>query len=111
MNPNRQSNASNPGTARTQPENAMNRYEPRTPRLFAGLAAAALTVATLAVTVMAPAALDARTGDAATIAAGGEDHVYANAGPVTTSIEVVAYRGKRTPIIQSRATTRAGSAS
>jgi hypothetical protein len=45
------------------------------------------------------------------IAAGGEDHAYANAGPVTTSIDVVAYRGKRTPIIQSRASARAGSAS
>lgn len=88
----------------------MNRYEPRTPRLFAGLAAAALTLATLAVTVMAPASLDAQ-GGSAVIAAGGEDHVYANAGPVTTSIDVVAYRGKRTPIIQSRATMRAGSAS
>ena len=87
----------------------MNRYEPRTPRLFAGFAAAALTVATLAVTVMAPAALDAQND--AVMTAGGEDHVYANAGPVTTSIDVVAYRGKRTPIIQSRATTRAGSPS
>ena len=45
------------------------------------------------------------------IAAGGEDHVYANAGPVPTSIDVVAYRGKREPIIQSRANARAGSAS
>ena len=89
----------------------MNRYEPRTPRLFAGFAAAALNVATLAVTVMAPAALDAQTSDTAVIATGGEDHVYANAGPVTTSIDVVAYRGKRAPIIQSRATMRAGSAS
>ena len=89
----------------------MNRYEPRTPRLLAGLAAAAMTAATLAVTVMAPAALDMQGDDTAAIAAGGEDHVYANAGPVTTSIDVVAYRGKRTPIIQSRAGNRAGSAS
>ena len=89
----------------------MNRYQPRTPRLFAGLAAAALTVATLAVTVMAPATLDTRSDDTAVIAAGGEDHAYANAGPVTTSIDVVAYRGKRTPIIQSRASARTGSPS
>ena len=88
----------------------MNRYDPRTPRVFAGFAAAVLTVATLATTVMAPAALDAQQ-DATAIAAGGEDHVYANAGPVTTSIDVVAYRVKRAPIIQSRANVRAGSAS
>ena len=89
----------------------MNRYQPRTPRIFAGFAAAALTAATLAVTVMAPAALDAQGDDMAVVAAGGEDHVYANTGPVTTSIDVVAYRGKRTPIIQSRASARMGSPS
>lgn len=89
----------------------MNRYDPRTPRIFAGFAAAALTVATMAAAVMAPAALDAQQDATAVIAAGGEDHVYANAGPVTTSIDVVAYRGKRAPIIQSRANMRAGSAS
>ena len=89
----------------------MNRYQPRTPRIFAGFAAAALTAATLALTVMAPAALDAQSDDTAVIAAGGEDHVYANAGPVTTSIDVVAYRGKRDPIIQSRANGRTGSPS
>ena len=60
---------------------------------------------------MAPATLDAQHDAMAITAAGGEDHVYANAGPVTTSIDVVAYRGKREPIIQSRANARAGSAS
>ena len=34
----------------------MNRYDPRTPRTFAGFAAAAITVATLALTVVLPAA-------------------------------------------------------
>ena len=89
----------------------MNRYQPRTPRIFAGFAAAALTAATLALTVMAPAARDAQGDDMAVVAAGGEDHVYANTGPVTTSIDVVAYRGRRTPIIQSRVSARTGSPS
>ena len=89
----------------------MNRYQPRTPRIFAGFAAAALTAATLALTVMAPAALDTQSDDTAGMAAGGEDHLYANTGAVTTSIEVVAYRGQRTPIIQSRASARSGSPS
>jgi hypothetical protein len=111
MNPNPQPSASNRTATHRQPENAMNRYQPRTPRIFAGLAAAALTAATLALTVMAPAALDARGDDMAVVAAGGEDHVYANTGPVTTSIDVVAYRGQRTRIIQSRASARTGSPS
>jgi hypothetical protein len=47
----------------------------------------------------------------AVVAAGGEDPVYANTGPVTRSFDVVAYRGQRTRIIQSRASARTGSPS
>ncbi|HEX6004049.1 MAG TPA: hypothetical protein VFZ14_08660 [Burkholderiales bacterium] len=90
----------------------MNRYEPRTSRIFAGFAAVALTAATIALTVMVPAEVDAQHRDALAAASGGEDHVYANAGPLTTSIDVIAYRGKRgAPIIQSRAHLRSGRAS
>ena len=89
----------------------MNRYEPRTPRIFAGFAAVAMTAATIALTVIVPAELDAQGRDAI-VAAGGEDHVYANAGPLTTSIDVVAYRTSRgASIIQSRAHVRNGTAS
>ncbi len=57
-------------------------------------------------------ALEAADRDALAAASGGEDHVYANAGPLTTSIDVIAYRGKRgAPIIQSRAHLRSGRAS
>ena len=92
----------------------MNRYEPRTPRALAGLAAVCMTAATLALSVMAPAAIESESRDAgvAATSTGIEDHAFTNAGPLTTSIDVVAYRTKRVvPVVQSRAQLRTGAAS
>ena len=90
----------------------MKRYEPGTPRALFGLAAACLTVATLAVSVAAPAALDRESREVGVLTSNETQSAFANAGPLTTSIDVVAYRTTRlVPIVQSRARVRNGAAS
>lgn len=93
----------------------MNRYEPRTPRALAGFAAVFMTAATLAVAVLAPAAMDAgsRDGGILTMSTEPQSHAVVNSGPLTTSIDVVAYRApRRLPAaVQTRAQGRAGVAS
>lgn len=91
----------------------MNRYEPGTPRALFGVAAACLTVATLALSVAAPAALNPESREVGVLTASSETQsAFANAGAVTTSIDVVAYRTMRlVPIVQSRAQLRNGASS
>ena len=82
----------------------MNRYEPGTPRALFGLAAVALTAATLAIAVIAPAAVDYGTQEIGVLTRS-IDVAPARAGDqATASIEVVAVRGTRiVPVVQSRA--------
>ena len=85
----------------------MKLYQPATPRVVPGLAAAFMTAATLAVSVVAPTTFDAQTRDVAMSAAESQSHAYANAGPLTTSIDVVAVRSTRlVPVVHTRIVTR-----
>lgn len=87
----------------------MNRYAPRTPRMLLGLAAVALTAATLAISVLAPAAMDrdASQNDVVT-ATVGERCVPARDG-IVTAIDVVAVRGEAVaPVAQSHGSGRIG---
>lgn len=87
----------------------MNRYAPRTPRMLFGLAAVTLTTATLAITVLAPAAIeyDATQADVLTHTAR-ESCVPARDG-VVTAIDVVAVRGTHVaPVAQSHGSARDG---
>jgi hypothetical protein len=108
VNPNRPARASN----RTKPlrkrtEITMKRYQPSTPRAFVGLAAAFMTAATLAVSVVAPTTFGAQARDVATPAAQSQSHAYANAGPLTTSIDVVAVRSTRlVPVVPTPTVAR-----
>ena len=71
----------------------MNRYHPATSRTLIGIGAAFMSIATLAVSVLAPASLDSVSRDvtvASTSAA--LQPTSADAGTaLTTSIEVVAF--------------------
>ena len=108
VNPNRLAHASN----RTKPlrkrtEITMKRYQPSTPRAFVGLAAAFMTAATLSVSVVAPTTFDAQARDVATSAGQSQSHAYANAGPLTTSIDVIAVRSTRlVPVVHTRVLMR-----
>lgn len=85
----------------------MKRYQPSAPRAFAGLAAAFMTAATLAVTVVAPTTFDAQAPNVAMSAGASQSHAYANAGPLTTSIDVVAVRSTRlVPVVPTRTVAR-----
>ncbi len=85
----------------------MKHYQPATPRAFVTLAAAFMTAATLAVAVVAPTTFDAQTRDVATSAGESQSHAYANAGPLTTSIDVIAVRSTRlVPVVHIRTVTR-----
>ena len=72
----------------------MNRYQPATSRTIAGLAAAFMTVATLALSVLAPASMDSTTRDVsvASTSNGSEQSTSTQSGSLTTSIDVVASR-------------------
>ena len=87
----------------------MKRYEPANHRVFAGIAALALTVATLSAAVLAPAAVGAEHREVAvsTPSETTVDYAFANAGPLTTSIDVVADRSTRlVPVVHTRVATR-----
>jgi hypothetical protein len=87
----------------------MNRYEPATPRALAGVAALFMTVATLSLSVLAPAAVDSESREVSvlTLSSEPESHAFANAGPLTTSIDVVAFRTTRlVPEIHKRTPRR-----
>ena len=88
----------------------MNRYyQPATHRVFAGFAAVFMTAATLAVTVIAPTAMDAssREVSVSTMSSEPQSHASINSGALTTSIDVVAYRTTRlVPVVQTRVQSR-----
>jgi hypothetical protein len=71
----------------------MQRYQPAAPRVIAGFAAVAMTIATLSLSILAPSAVrtEQQNVNVATSALQ-EDHAFANAGSLVTSIDVVAYR-------------------
>ena len=87
----------------------MNRYQPATSRPIAGLAAVFMTVATLAVSILAPASMDSTTRDvsvASTVNAS-EQSTSTQSGALTTSIDVVASRTtKLVPVVSTRAQLR-----
>lgn len=72
----------------------MQRYRSDAPRVLAGFAAVAMTIATLAVTILAPSTVRTERFDAGIAASStlAEDHAFSNSGPLVTSIDVVAYR-------------------
>lgn len=81
----------------------MKRYDPRTPRAFFALAAVTMTVATLAISVLAPARIDplAAQGDLATSVA--SERCAASDHTAVTGIDVVAVRtSHRAPLAQLR---------
>ncbi len=85
----------------------MNRYQPATPRAIAALAATFMTVATLAVSILAPAAMDPTTRDVIVATTAPEQPARATQGEVTTSIDVVARRTTTVvPVVSTRATFR-----
>ena len=81
----------------------MHRYQPGTPRALIGVAAVALTAATLAVAVMAPAAMSYGTREIGVLATTSNDVVRSSEATTTASIDVVAVRGVRlVPVAQLR---------
>jgi hypothetical protein len=94
---------------RATKETAMNRYQPATSRSIAGIAAALMTVATLAVAILAPAAMDATTRDVSIASTSNayEQSMSTQSGALTTSIDVVAFRTtKSVPVVSTRAQLR-----
>jgi hypothetical protein len=90
-------------------ETAMNRYQPATSRSIAGLAAAFMTVATLAVSILAPASMDSTTRDVsvASTSNASEQSTSTEFGTLTTSVDVVAFRTtKLVPVVSTRAQFR-----
>jgi hypothetical protein len=108
VNPSRGEDASN-RRVRTidNMEPQMNRYDPRTPRTLFAVAAVAMTAATLAVSVLAPAGIErpATQGDLLTRV---ESETRAPAGNMlVTAIDVVAIRAPRVaPVAQSHGAER-----
>ena len=87
----------------------MNRYQPATSRSIAGLAAAFMTVATLAVSILAPASMDSTTRDVsvASTSSATEQSTSTEPGVLITSIDVVAFRStKLVPVVSTRAQFR-----
>jgi hypothetical protein len=87
----------------------MNRYQPATSRTIVGLAAAFMTVATLAVSILAPASMDSTTRDVsvASTSNASEQSTSTGSGALTTSIDVVAFRTtKLVPVVSTRAQFR-----
>ena len=92
----------------------MKRYESAPPRALAALAAVAMSVLTLSASILAPVTVDAGQHDAlvSTLSATPQDHAFANSGPLTTSIDVVAYRSTRlVPAVHTRAVAHSDLAS
>jgi len=80
----------------------MQRYESGSPRALIGIFAVAMTAATLALAVLAPAATEYRARDIGVLA-GGDIATY-DATPIT-SIDVVAVRAVRhVPVVEARRT-------
>lgn len=85
----------------------MNRYDPRTPRTLAGLAAVTLTAATLAISVFAPASKEYDPVQAVVLTSTASERCAPAADGVVTAIDVVAVRGTHVaPVAQSRGAAR-----
>ena len=83
----------------------MKRYQPATSRTIVGLAAGFMTVATLAVAIVAPAAMDSTSRDVsvASTTSAPLHSTSTESGALTTSIEVVALRTtKIVPVVNTR---------
>jgi hypothetical protein len=85
----------------------MNRYDPRTPRTLAGLAAVMLTGATLAVSVFAPASVEHDALHADVNASTVTERCVPAGGGIVTAIDVVAVRAAHVaPVAQTRGSAR-----
>ena len=91
----------------------MNSYHPATSRTLVGVAAAFMSVATLAVAVLAPASLDSVSRDVSVASTStAAQPTSANAGTLTTSIDVVALRTtKLVPVVSTHTQLRRNLAS
>ena len=94
-------------------ETAMNSYHPATSRTLVGVAAAFMSVATLAVAVLAPASLDSVSRDVSVASTStAAQPTSADAGRLTTSIDVVALRTtKLVPVVSTHTQFRRNLAS
>jgi hypothetical protein len=90
----------------------MHTYTNSKPRAIAGFAAAFMTVATLAVAIVAPAAMSSTSRDVS-VATTSSAPQPAQAHPeLTTTVDVVAVRSVRlVPVVNTRAQSRANVAS
>jgi len=87
----------------------MSQYQPGTPRTMAGLAAAFMTIVTLAVSILVPASMHSTTRDVrvASTSDAFAQSTSTESGALTTSIDVVASRTtKVVPIVSTRAQLR-----
>ncbi len=83
----------------------MNRYDPGTPRALIGLAAAVMTAATLAISIIVPAAMEYAMKDV-DVFTQTSDATCASDG-IVTAIDVIAVRSAHVvPIVQSRAAAK-----
>ena len=82
----------------------MSQYQPGTSRTIVGLAAAFMTVATLAVAILAPASMHSTTRDVSVASTSrAEQPTSTRSDALTTSIEVVALRTtKLVPVVSTR---------
>jgi glutamate racemase len=87
----------------------MKRYEPGTPRAIAGIAAICMTAATLAMSVVAPAAVDSESREVGVLTTSTQTRVTSSkVDGATTSIDVVALRGTRlVPVVETRSPAKA----
>jgi hypothetical protein len=92
-----------PTVANATQEPQMNRYEPRPPRALFGLAAAAITVATLAIAVVLPAAHTPQPTDEDVATRVASERCLEQDGTITAIDVVGARRAHAAPIAQSRA--------
>ena len=81
----------------------MNTYRPNTPRIALALAAVALTLATIGVSVIAPAGMDFRSRQVPAVVLTQEATLAASNTALVDSIDVVASREPRlVTVVQSR---------
>lgn len=87
----------------------MKRYQPATSRTIVGLAAAFMTIATLAVSILAPASMDSTSRDVSVASTSNAPQLATSAEPgaLTTSIDVIALRTtKIVPVVNTRVQLR-----
>ena len=104
MNPKRGHRASNRSIRIIDnPEPLMNRYDPRTPRALFGVAAIALTVATLAIAISVPARIERAPAAEDLLTQVASERCVADSDTLITGIDVVAARTPReASVAQSR---------